>query len=148
MKKTVNIEPIWFMVWGIFCCVSIRLILSQRFLVLRARAGYGFCDFNSLSVAIPAATPGIRLTAIHPNPFNPRTTISFVVDRPQRVEISLFDMAGRIVARVADRHFEAGSHAVAWQGRDAAGRALPSGTYLLRLRGADRAVAGKIMLLR
>ena len=90
---------------------------------------------------------GIRL-AIHPNPFNPHTTVSFSLDWPQQVTISVFDMTGRRVAVVADQAYSAGSHTVEWNGRDASGRAVSSGTYLVRLETEDRVEARKVMLVR
>jgi flagellar basal-body rod modification protein FlgD len=45
------------------------------------------------------------------------------------------DAAGRAVRRLETAHLPAGSHALAWDGRDDRGRALPAGSYYVRVRG-------------
>ena len=50
-------------------------------------------------------------------------------------------MRGRALAELASGRWEAGRHAVLWNGRDRDGHQAPSGTYFARLtlRGDDRA---------
>ncbi len=77
-----------------------------------------------------------------PNPFNPRTVISFAVagtaSRP--VTVTVHDLRGRLVRRLLDDTLAPGPHAVAWDGRDDGGRGLAAGLYLARVHaGADRA---------
>jgi len=93
-------------------------------------------------------TPGAHLQRIHPNPFNPHTTISFSVDRRQQVAVEIFDLTGRLVTTLTDQVYQAGSHMVEWSGADRTGRALSSGTYLVRLKTESRLEARKMMLLR
>ena len=97
------------------------------------------------------ARGGSRLWPVAPNPFNPRTTIGFTLVRTGRVELAVYDLAGRLVRRLLDERLEAGAHAraAAWDGRDGQGRELPSGTYVLRLAGDGvPAVTRKVTLLR
>jgi hypothetical protein len=102
------------------------------------------------SRAIDVATPALRtaLTAVSPNPFNPQTEIAFAVDSPQRVVIAAYDLSGRRVARLTDRVYPAGPHTIRWDGRDDRGRAVASGTYLLRLEGRGTTDLRKLMLVR
>ena len=97
-----------------------------------------------------ALIPECRLLGAAPNPFNPRTSIFFTIDRRQQIRLAVFDLKGGCVAVLADGSFDPGLHEVTWQGRDSGGRELPSGTYLLRLLTGDRRqVPGrKITLLR
>ena len=88
------------------------------------------------------------LQATYPNPFNPCTVIELMVDRPQHVSVSIFDIAGRRVVVLEDREFTAGGHRLTWDGCDAAGRPQSSGVYLVRLRAADVDESRKIILLR
>jgi flagellar hook assembly protein FlgD len=44
--------------------------------------------------------------------------------------------------------YEAGEHAVAWDGRDDAGRNAPSGVYLVQLRGDGFAETAAATLVR
>lgn len=93
----------------------------------------------------PAA--GLALAA-WPNPFNPSTRIAFELPRAGRARLVLHDVHGRRVARLLDAPLAAGPHALQWDGRDDAGRELPSGVYLLSLEAAGRREGGKLLLLR
>ena len=94
---------------------------------------------------VPATT---ALGRNMPNPFNPRTTISFAVSRPQRVRISVYDLTGRQVATLADTPYGAGYYSVVWDGMDAVGRAVASGTYVVRMEADDLQETLKVQLVR
>jgi hypothetical protein len=87
-----------------------------------------------------------RIFGASPNPFNPQTTITFTLERPGRVDLLIYDVAGRLVKRLVDVRLGAGEYEVKWDGRDQFGNPLESGTYFFRLRqegrliGSDRAV--------
>ncbi len=93
--------------------------------------------------------PAVAMSlACSPNPFNPRTTLSFTLDRPSRVRIVIHALDGRLAAVLADGERPAGRHALTWDGRDDDGRALPSGSYLARLDSASGTATTKLVLLR
>ena len=80
----------------------------------------------------------IRLAGLsfaRPNPFVSSTDLAFAIDRPGRVELSLFDVSGRRVRTLVDAELPVGEHEATWDGRDDAGRPMPSGTYFSRLSG-------------
>ncbi len=90
-------------------------------------------------------------TRCFPNPVASETVIEFSVARAARVRLSVFDVAGREVARLVDSWKEPGRYAAPW----AAGR-LASGVYFYRLeerepadgsRG-DAAIARKVVISR
>lgn len=60
----------------------------------------------------------------------------------------MLDAAGRQVAALLQQALGAGRHAVEWDGLDDAGRAAPSGVYLVRVEGGGTAAATKVVLLR
>ncbi len=86
--------------------------------------------------------------SVHPNPFNPLTTVSFSIDHPKTVELCIFDMTGKRIAVLADRTFEAGVHSMDWQGKDIQGRAVASGTYLVQMVTEELVLSEKMMLIR
>ncbi len=85
--------------------------------------------------AVNTLTPRLGvLEANYPNPFNPRTTISFELENPAVVRIQVFDATGHFVqSLLAGKSLGAGHHEVAWQGRDASGNRVASGVYFYRL---------------
>ncbi|MBN2171588.1 MAG: VCBS repeat-containing protein, partial [Candidatus Krumholzibacteriota bacterium] len=89
----------------------------------------------------------LRLTN-WPNPFNPGTRIAFTLSRPGAVTLTVHDARGRRLALLARGEWTAGRHELNWDGRDAAGRALPSGVYVARLQGPDGTAARRLVLLK
>jgi hypothetical protein len=80
-----------------------------------------------------------------PNPFHEGTLIQFILPDPSDVTVKVFDVAGRLVRRLASERLAAGSHVVNWDGRDAAGARVPRGTYFYRVDTGRGAVSGKVV---
>jgi hypothetical protein len=100
-------------------------------------------------VAGDEAAPSSRILLPNfPNPFNPQTSISFRLDRPRSVRISVSSLSGQQIAVLTDQQYGAGMHSVAWNGKDGLGRAVASGTYLVRLEAEAAVEMQKIMLVR
>jgi len=94
-------------------------------------------DHGLAATPVPEPVPGAgpaRLTA-WPNPFNPAVTIAYVLSRPGPLEVSVFDLRGRRVARLHDGMVAETQGQLRWDGRDDTGRSLASGVYLVRLQG-------------
>jgi hypothetical protein len=96
-----------------------------------------------------AAPAAVVLEAAAPNPFNPRTTIRFALPTDRRVDLSVHDVAGRLVRRlVAGETLPAGRHAVTWNGRDRAGRGVAAGVYLYRLEAGETVETRRMTLIK
>jgi hypothetical protein len=83
-----------------------------------------------------------------PNPFASSTDIEFVLQRPGRAEVSVFDVGGHRVASLTDQTYPEGAHSVTWSGRDSAGRTVPSGIYFVRLQVGDYSSVKKILFAK
>jgi flagellar basal-body rod modification protein FlgD len=72
-------------------------------------------------------------------------TLPFTLDRGAAVDVDILDARGAVVRRLTSGSLEAGPQALAWNGRDAEGDTLPSGTYHFRVtaHGGARAVAAE-----
>jgi len=55
-----------------------------------------------------------EVTQNYPNPFNSSTSITFVVSENSRVEMSVFDVNGRLMEVLTNRNYEPGSHNITW----------------------------------
>ncbi len=88
------------------------------------------------------------LTGLHPNPFNPRTSIGFVLPSPLIVRLAIYDITGRLVRTLRSGRMEAGRYTALWDGRDDAGREAGSGIYFARLAAGRRVSVAKMTLLR
>lgn len=74
-----------------------------------------------------------RIDRVAPNPFNPRTRISFSLPRASWVELDVVDVRGRRVRTLVDAAMSEGPHDEVWEGDDDLGRGVGSGVYLIRL---------------
>lgn len=97
------------------------------------------------AAAVPSA---MHLEPNAPNPFNPRTTIRFGLPQPGAARLAVFDLAGRLIRTLVDESLPPGRHEVVWDGRDAAGRDVASGSYLARLVFDGRAETVRMGLVR
>ena len=93
----------------------------------------------------PAAT--LALSA-QPNPFNPKTTLRFALAAPALVELAVCDVSGRRLCTLFKGALPASEQRFDWDGRDDAGRELPSGVYLAQLAGDGLRATAKLVLLR
>ena len=98
----------------------------------------------------PIHVPDLKLVLRqnHPNPFNPSTTIEYILPSACRVLLALYDPAGRLVGRLVDTEQQAGPHTVVWNGRGIGGNELPSGVYFYRLQAGKLEETRKMLLLR
>lgn len=94
------------------------------------------------------STTAFALVGARPNPFNPRTQIVFELQRAQSVELRIVDPRGRAVRTLSTERYDAGRHAVRWNGHDDAGRDVASGVYLAVLRTADGTESRPLVLVR
>ena len=90
---------------------------------------------------------GIALQAF-PNPFNPSLTVAFALDSARQVDLAVYDVAGRRVADLHHGRLPAGPQRFVWNGRDAAGREVPSGVYLVRISDGAAVNMKKVVLAK
>ena len=103
-------------------------------------------DLGTTSAPVPVvATPTV---SGHPNPFNPRTELSFVVPVAGHARLQVYAADGRLLRTLVDGDLPAGEYSRDWLGRDQAGRSVPSGTYLVRLETGRGEAVSKVMLVR
>ncbi len=78
-----------------------------------------------------------------PNPFNPKTTISFTTDIAGVVHVDIYDINGRKIDELTQEFFSPGSYSVAWNASS-----LASGIYFIRIRNNTNHAIQKVMLLK
>ena len=80
--------------------------------------------------------PGVTSLRVFPNPFNPRTAVSYDLPAGGDVRVGIFDLAGHLVNSLAAGFQPAGHHELVWDGRDGQGRAVGAGVYFLNISTA------------
>jgi len=88
------------------------------------------------------------LEPCYPNPFNPSTTIPFVLLNVASVEMSIFNVLGQEVCMIVNEKLPAGRHVYNWNGTNNAGVTVPSGEYIVRLYTEDNNISQRIVLTK
>lgn len=96
-------------------------------------------------VEVKVGVPGrYVLEAAYPNPFNPQTTLNFLVAESQPVTVGLYNPLGMLVRTLYNGTPEANTtQPVRINGAD-----LPSGLYIVRIEGRNFTGAQQVVLLK
>jgi len=97
---------------------------------------------------VARATPQRLLAQNIPNPFNPSTTISFIVPQRSSVGLEVFDVQGKRIHTLVNQVLDEGVHSSSWDGVDDNGVSVASGVYYYRLTVAGRKETRKMVLLK
>ena len=84
----------------------------------------------------------------YPNPFNPTTRIDYSLPQSAQVKLIVFNILGQKVRTLVNSKMNAGKHHVVWNGRDDAGRVLPSGVYYYQLDLDGTRITRKMVLMK
>jgi hypothetical protein len=110
---------------------------SSRGFVLRPLGSTGVGD---VAIAV-AGAPELRVLR---NPVSDQLAVRFALPRAGDTRLSVFDVAGREVARVIDGGIPAGVHTAAWE----PGVSQPAGVYYARLQAPGGVRSERFVLLR
>ncbi len=88
------------------------------------------------------------LSRVGPNPCRDEATIWFSLPEAGAARLTVHDVTGRRVATLVDRVLGAGAQTASWDTRDAAGRRVAAGVYLLRLERGSEKSAAKLVVQR
>jgi len=80
-----------------------------------------------------------------PNPARDQAVVDYTLPRAADVSISVYDLAGRRVTEIERGSKTAGTHQVGWNFRDASGRSVPLGYYILKLRVGDTVLTRRVI---
>ncbi len=83
-----------------------------------------------------------------PNPFNPSTTINYVLLQQSTVLLRIFDVLGNEVVSLQDDVKSAGSYSVQWNGMDQFDNPASAGVYFARLQTASASQTIKMVYLK
>ena len=110
-------------------------------------ATFAAYNYDPALSGVPAADV-FALAAPAPNPFNPSTRIVFSLPQASSVSLAVYGLDGRLVRVLANGDWAAGRHEAVWDGRDDAGRAVASGSYVCRLQAAGQVQSRKLTLTK
>lgn len=88
------------------------------------------------------------LRNVHPNPFGTTTSIDYTLKSAGIVRIDIFNLKGQLVKTLVEDSKVAGTHTVAWDGKDLHGKNAASGIYFCRMTAGADVSNRKLMLLK
>ncbi len=87
-------------------------------------------------------------SAVYPNPFNPRTTISYELPTDTAVSVIIYDAIGQEIRQLVSQHYTAGRYSVQWDAKDFMGRSVGSGVYIAKIKAGPNTAIQKMLLLK
>lgn len=91
---------------------------------------------------------GFRLIDNYPNPFNPVTTLSYILPKDAMVNITIYNMVGQQVKALINNQQAAGYKRVQWDATNNAGQSVSAGVYLYRIDAGWLNLTKKMVLLK
>lgn len=99
-------------------------------------------------VGSQVSSPPVVLRQNAPNPFINTTKIQFVLGRPAKVRLSVYNVRGQLVRTLLDRTAHEGEHSILWDGTTQAGSQVSPGIYFYVLSTPISTQTKKLVLLK
>lgn len=84
----------------------------------------------------------------YPNPFNSQTNIEYELHQTSYVRLDIYNAIGQKISTLFNETQQAGHFCVSWNGKDSAGRIVPSGVYFYRLEAGGFTEVKKMLFLQ
>lgn len=102
---------------------------------------------DSVTGVESGTAPALSLAVLGKNPVSGAALFRVGIPTASETELSVYDVAGRVVARLVSGPMPAGYHTVQWGGRSGNG-AIGSGVYFARFRAQGRTLTTRFVILR
>ena len=94
---------------------------------------------------------GFTVLDAYPNPFNPSTTIDYVLPQTETnysTTVEIYDISGKLVKTILNEEQSAGWHSIVWNGTNADGNTVPAGVYLSKVSFGSETKTIKVMFVK
>jgi len=108
----------------------------------------GSCNSGQLTNEEDLVPVIFSLYQNHPNPFNPVTTIRYDLPENSFVNITIYDMIGRIVRNLVSTQQDAGYKSIQWDATNNSGQPVSAGLYLYMIQAENFRQTKKMVLLK
>jgi len=88
------------------------------------------------------------LSQNYPNPFNPTTTLKYGLPQDANVRLVIYNLGGRKVKTLLQKHQTAGWHQVQWDGTNEFGQSVSTGVYFYRLETEEFVDVKKMVFMK
>ena len=110
---------------------------------------YDWSTYCALSNDVNYLVPdNLALHQNYPNPFNPITSLRFDLPEDGFVNITVYDMGGRIIKTLVNNFQTAGYKSIKWNATDNQDQLVPAGVYLYKIEFGSLLFTRKMILLK
>ena len=99
--------------------------------------------FAGLLENINSIPTGFKLGDPYPNPFNPLTIISYDIPIDSEIELSIYDLQGRLIEELIYGYVEKGSYEIHWNPVN-----ISSGVYFIRMITPINTITRKLIFMK
>ena len=85
---------------------------------------------------------------VYPNPFSDRVKMVVNTNKAEQIEISIFDVNGKMINQVAKQHVSQGVHEYWWDGKNANGNKVNTGIYMYKVVTSTDIQTGSLVLIK
>lgn len=105
------------------------------------------CESGIPEEKVVANVPVVLLNP-EPNPFSHETRIEYVVATPGNVSLTVYNVSGQEIAKLADGPAGPGYHSVTWGGRADDGSHAAAGVYFVKVSAGEYSSTQRLILTR
>ena len=132
--------------WGIYRSLNDSINLRDEEVLF---ADFFINELNILGVGQGLSIPEVfTLHQNYPNPFNPVTTLRYNLPEDAMVNITIYDMMGRVVKTLINDQQTAGYWSLQWNATNDAGQPVSAGLYLYTIQAGEFRQTKKMVLLK
>lgn len=144
-----------FKTWCFFIILSTQCLTATDLIIILKDSSRDTIDIRAIETGYFIGTSGresqqngisskrFALFQNYPNPFNNTTIIPFWLPTEGIAKITIYDLLGRKVVSLTDRHFSSGYHRIPFTPKS-----LTSGEYLYILEAGDWHISRKFTLIK
>jgi glucuronoarabinoxylan endo-1,4-beta-xylanase len=120
---------------------------GARYSALTDSAGRYQIQIPLTSVRPTASVPArFTLEQNYPNPFSSTTVVPFGLNAQSDIQVTIYDILGRVVRKLTAGALPAGSHSILWDGGNNAGQKVASGIYFYSLQAGGVSLTKRMVL--
>jgi hypothetical protein len=124
---------------------EIQAVLGGKLINTKAN---DWSDEINLVNSIDGIVKDFIIEQAYPNPFNPTTKIKYGVPSESNVDVTIYDITGRLVYNTTIRNRQPGWHHFEWRGVDSRSQLVSAGIYLVTMTVGDNAQKQMITFLK
>lgn len=121
-----------------------KLLPGKYYYRLKQTDYNGNFEYFDLELPVIISKPSaFDISQNYPNPSNPNSRIDFQLPEKVKVNISVYDLLGRLIAVLIDEERDAGAYSVEFNGTN-----ISSGTYFYKITAGDFNQIKKLVLIK